>query len=196
MCLWLCHTIAKLKCNMSMYASWLLKPIRVMSDILTRVNKCVVVKYTSKPKSRAEECPSEVRFARSASASSTWFPVRKRLTRIMEIASNGTSSRRLYDKCQTRWDDMHAWIHSFLWQEADIAEAFSHLNYRMLSSMVQSVVSKPSPAATATRRIWRCNICSKTARKYRLDGHVLKYHVPIDQAPYYCSICHFRCMEV
>ncbi|KAH3867911.1 hypothetical protein DPMN_031048 [Dreissena polymorpha] len=46
------------------------------------------------------------------------------------------------------------------------------------------------------RRRYRCKKCGKTNRKGRLIGHILKHHVPMDQAPFSCGLCNFRCTEV
>jgi len=32
-------------------------------------------------------------------------------------------------------------------------------------------------------------------RKGRIEDHVLKYHLPLDKVPYYCTLCLFRCTE-
>ena len=42
---------------------------------------------------------------------------------------------------------------------------------------------------------YRCKSCSKEDRKGRMVAHVLKHHVSMDQAPFYCSLCSFRCTE-
>lgn len=42
---------------------------------------------------------------------------------------------------------------------------------------------------------YRCSECGKEDRHGRLVGHVLKHHVPFDRAPYYCSLCSFRCVQ-
>ena len=40
-------------------------------------------------------------------------------------------------------------------------------------------------------RRYRCKSCQKEDRRGRMVAHVLKRHVSLDQAPYYCSLCSF-----
>ena len=44
-------------------------------------------------------------------------------------------------------------------------------------------------------RAYRCNRCHKVLRKSRMEAHIMKVHVPMDQVPYYCALCSFRCTE-
>jgi len=53
---------------------------------------------------------------------------------------------------------------------------------------------------TARRRAYRCVRCSMTGlnrvnRRDRIAHHVLKYHVPLDEVPFSCTLCLFRCMD-
>ncbi|KAH3711576.1 uncharacterized protein LOC127857004 [Dreissena polymorpha] len=57
--------------------------------------------------------------------------------------------------------------------------------------MIPKVLAQQRP-----RRRYRCKVCGKTDRKGRLIGHILKHHVPMDQAPFSCGLCNFRCTEV
>lgn len=41
--------------------------------------------------------------------------------------------------------------------------------------------------------MYRCRVCGKLDRKGRLVGHLLKRHVSLDQVPFSCSLCNFRC---
>lgn len=43
-------------------------------------------------------------------------------------------------------------------------------------------------------RLYKCRVCGKRDRKQRLVGHLLKTHVRLDQVPYYCNLCNFRCL--
>ena len=41
--------------------------------------------------------------------------------------------------------------------------------------------------------MYKCRVCGKLDRRQRLVGHLLKTHVSLDQVPYYCNLCNFRC---
>lgn len=47
----------------------------------------------------------------------------------------------------------------------------------------------------AGRLIYRCTVCGKSDRKGRLVAHLLKTHVSLDQVPFSCSLCNFRCTD-
>ncbi|XP_052230854.1 uncharacterized protein LOC127844546 isoform X2 [Dreissena polymorpha] len=44
-------------------------------------------------------------------------------------------------------------------------------------------------------RAYQCKYCTHIDRKSRIEGHILKEHVPMDRAPYYCTLCEFRCQN-
>ncbi len=52
-----------------------------------------------------------------------------------------------------------------------------------------------TPAKLSSRHTYQCLGCSKTDRKGRLIAHILKCHVPMDQVPFSCSLCNFRCQD-
>ncbi|KAH3832674.1 hypothetical protein DPMN_105967 [Dreissena polymorpha] len=45
------------------------------------------------------------------------------------------------------------------------------------------------------RRAYRCKYCTKVDRRSRIEGHILKEHVPMDRAPFVCTLCCFRCQD-
>ena len=44
-------------------------------------------------------------------------------------------------------------------------------------------------------RAYKCNTCGKIDRKGRMEGHILKSHVPDERVPYMCTLCNFRCHD-
>ena len=57
-----------------------------------------------------------------------------------------------------------------------------------------------SEKAKKKGRAYRCTRCNKMGNqvidvKYRVADHILKYHLSLDQVPYYCTLCLFRCNE-
>lgn len=42
-------------------------------------------------------------------------------------------------------------------------------------------------------RAYACTRCNFTAEKFRVIGHVYKHHLALEQAPFYCTLCLFRC---
>ncbi|XP_052230857.1 uncharacterized protein LOC127844547 isoform X2 [Dreissena polymorpha] len=44
-------------------------------------------------------------------------------------------------------------------------------------------------------RAYQCKYCTHIDRKGRMEGHILKVHVPMDRAPFYCTLCEFRCQN-
>jgi len=54
--------------------------------------------------------------------------------------------------------------------------------------------------AMARKEAFRCVRCSldgvdRIHRRERLVHHVLKCHVPLDEVPFSCTLCPFRCMD-
>ncbi|KAH3841560.1 hypothetical protein DPMN_115027 [Dreissena polymorpha] len=45
------------------------------------------------------------------------------------------------------------------------------------------------------RRAYRCKYCTKVNRRSRIEGHILKEHVHMDRAPFFCTLCCFRCQD-
>ncbi|XP_060566670.1 uncharacterized protein LOC132725552 [Ruditapes philippinarum] len=48
-------------------------------------------------------------------------------------------------------------------------------------------------------RLYSCIHCEKAGKsyreaRYRVVGHILKHHLSLDQTPFYCSLCMFRCL--
>ncbi len=47
--------------------------------------------------------------------------------------------------------------------------------------------------------VYRCQHCPTvpgyTGEKRRVISHMYKCHIPLDQAPYYCTVCLFRCTD-
>lgn len=51
------------------------------------------------------------------------------------------------------------------------------------------------------RRLYTCLHCERGQRlhvseRYRMTIHVYRDHLPLDQAPFFCSLCQFRCMTM
>ena len=51
---------------------------------------------------------------------------------------------------------------------------------------------------TKKGKLYSCLHCEKSGKsyreaRYRVVGHILKHHRSLDQTPYYCSLCMFRC---
>ena len=47
-------------------------------------------------------------------------------------------------------------------------------------------------------RAYMCNICVEQPfadTKNRFHGHYMKYHAKLNELPYFCSLCNFRCLE-
>ena len=44
-------------------------------------------------------------------------------------------------------------------------------------------------------RAYRCKACGKIDRKGRMEGHVLKVHIPDERVPFLCTLCNFRCQD-
>ena len=47
--------------------------------------------------------------------------------------------------------------------------------------------------------VYICNLCPDENRyvgeKYATMGHIWKKHVPLDESPFFCDLCHFRCQK-
>ena len=43
-------------------------------------------------------------------------------------------------------------------------------------------------------RVYECLECGFREERSRLSSHVYKYHVPLSRAPFYCTLCAFRCV--
>ncbi|KAH3806547.1 hypothetical protein DPMN_134870 [Dreissena polymorpha] len=53
-------------------------------------------------------------------------------------------------------------------------------------------------ARRAKRRQFTCLHCVRTGticvtEKYRMAVHIYKHNVTLDQSPFYCTLCMFRC---
>ncbi len=42
-------------------------------------------------------------------------------------------------------------------------------------------------------RAYQCTRCGLKEVKGRIEAHIYKLHVPLEQSPFYCSLCMFRC---
>ena len=43
--------------------------------------------------------------------------------------------------------------------------------------------------------LYQCNYCAMVDRKGRLEDHILKAHVPVENVPFYCKLCLFRSQD-
>jgi hypothetical protein len=56
-------------------------------------------------------------------------------------------------------------------------------------------------ARRSGRRLYTCLHCERGQRvhvseRYRMTIHVYRNHMALDQAPFFCSLCQFRCMTM